>query len=81
MPVPRPDNTTARTPFSWASRAEVATSASNIAASSAFILSARTRRTSATPSEIVTSTRFSIRILPYSLFLVVAALQKGVVRI
>ena len=36
---------------------EVATSASNIAASSAFILSARTRRTSATPSEIDTETR------------------------
>ena len=61
---PSPDNTTARRPFSRPSRSQVATSASNIAASSAFILSARTRRTSATPSEIDTETRSSMRILP-----------------
>ena len=60
---PSPDNTTARTPFSWASRSVAATSASNIAASSAFILSARTSRTSAMPSEIDIETRCSMRIL------------------
>src|SRR6266404_4799063 len=58
---PSPDNTTARTPFSWASRPVAATSASNIAASSAFILSARTSRTSAMPSEIDIETRCSMR--------------------
>ena len=60
---PSPDNTTARTPFSWASRSVAATIASNIAASSAFILSARTSRTSAMPSEIEIETRCSMRIL------------------
>ena len=38
-----------------------ATSASNIAASSAFIFSARTSRTSAIPSEIDIETRCSMR--------------------
>src|ERR1700753_216959 len=58
---PSPDNTTARRPFSRLSRSVAATNASNISASSAFILSARTRRTSAIPSEIEIETRCSMR--------------------
>src|ERR1700722_30746 len=61
---PSPENTSARNPFSRLRRSLAATSASNIAASRAFILSARTRRTSATPSEIDTETRSSINVLP-----------------
>src|SRR4051812_12289252 len=72
---PSPDNTTARTPFSRDSRSAAATSASNIAASSAFILSARTSRTSAIPSEIDIETRCSMKKSPRPLFLV-GALQK-----
>src|SRR6202012_2218718 len=59
---PSPDNTTARRPFSRLSRSVAPTNASNISASSAFILSARTRRTSAIPSEIEIETRCSMRI-------------------
>ncbi len=54
---PSPERTTARKPFSVFSRSQVDVMASNISKSSAFILSARTRRTSATPSVMDTETR------------------------
>jgi len=54
---PSPESATARSPFSVLSRSAVSTSALNIGASSAFILSTRTSRTSATPSVIVTVMR------------------------
>ena len=54
---PSPERTTQRTAFSGFRRSPVATRAENMASSRAFILSVRTRRTSATPSSIVTLTR------------------------
>src|SRR5580692_11796298 len=54
---PSPLSTTARTPFSVFSRSPAPTRASNMALSSAFILSTRTMRTSATPSSMLIVTR------------------------
>src|SRR5260221_521973 len=56
-----------------------ATSASNMAASSAFILSARTSRTSAIPSEIDIETRCSMRIFLRS-YSLLPLYRKAVVR-
>ena len=55
------DLTTARRPFTVASFLPASMMPSNIAGSSAFILSARTSRTSAMPSEIDIETRCSMR--------------------
>jgi len=54
---PSPDSTTARRPFSPFSRSPVWIRASNMSLSRAFILSTRTRRTSATPSFMSTVMR------------------------
>src|SRR5215207_4143939 len=54
---PSPDNTTARTEVSLASRAPASTRATNMSASSALSLSGRLSRTSATPPSVATVTR------------------------
>ncbi len=57
---PSPDSTTARTRGSALSRSPAATRPANIAPSRALRFSGRVRRTSATPSVIVTLTRCSV---------------------
>ena len=59
---PSPDSTMARTPVSVLRRSPVSTRAWNMRSSRAFILSVRTRRTSATPFSRVTWMRSSMEV-------------------
>ena len=61
---PSPDSTTARRPLAERSSSSAASSDRNISGSSALCLSARVRRTSATPSEVSTVTRSGLILMP-----------------